>query len=83
MGALPDPNYAANQLQISESFFTSDFWYRREFFVSEDFGKEEIFLNLDGINWKADLFVNGTNAGRMEGAFIRGKFNVTQLLLPG
>ena len=83
IGALPDPNYAANQLQVSESFFTSDFWYRREFFVPKDFGKEEIFLNLDGINWKADLFVNGTNAGRMEGAFIRGKFNVTQLLLPG
>jgi len=82
-GALPDPNYGANQLMISESFFLSDFWYRNEFVVPAELNGERYFLNFDGINWKADVFVNGTKAGDIEGAFIRGKFDVTELILPG
>jgi hypothetical protein len=30
-GAVPDPNYGANQLMLSDSFFYADFWYRDEF----------------------------------------------------
>ncbi|MDR1344169.1 MAG: discoidin domain-containing protein [Tannerellaceae bacterium] len=83
IGALPDPNYADNQLQISESFFNSDFWYRNEFTLPKGFGGGKIFLNFDGINWKANVYVNGQKAGRIEGAFMRGKFDVTALLEPG
>ena len=82
-GALPNPNYGDNQLMISESFFNSDFWYRDEFDVPSSFKNERIFLNFDGINWKADVFVNGKKTGNIEGAFIRGKFDVTDLIKPG
>lgn len=82
-GALPDPSFGDNQLQISESFFTSDFWYRNEFDVPAGFKGDEIFLNFDGINWKADIFVNGKKSGRIEGAFKHGKFDVTDLIIPG
>jgi hypothetical protein len=82
-GALPDPNFGDNQLMISESFFNDDFWYRNEFEVPSDFTGERMFLNFDGINWKADVFVNGKKTGRIEGAFIRGKFDVTDLIKPG
>lgn len=58
-GALPDPNYSDNQLMISESFFNSDFWYRNEFDVPANFGSEKFFLDFDGINWKADIYLNG------------------------
>lgn len=83
IGAIADPNYADNQLQISESFFNSDFWYRDEFEVPSDFKQDRVFLNFDGINWKANVYVNGKQAGRIEGAFIRGKFDVTDLIVPG
>jgi hypothetical protein len=82
-GALPDPNYADNQLLISESFFNSNFWYRNEFTLPAGFGGEKVFLNFDGINWKANVYVNGRQAGRIEGAFMRGKFDVSQLLAAG
>jgi len=82
-GALPNPNFGDNQLMISESFFNSDFWYRDEFEIPSSFNGDHIFLNFDGINWKADVFVNGVKAGRIEGAFIRGKFDVTGLIKPG
>lgn len=82
-GALPDPNYSDNQFQISESFFDSDFWYRDTFEVPASYAGKRITLNFDGINWKADVYVNGQAAGRIEGAFIRGLFDVTDIVRPG
>jgi hypothetical protein len=82
-GALPDPNYGDNQLMISESFFYSDFWYHTEFEVPANFKGEQLFLNFDGINWKADVYVNGSKVGRIEGAFTRGQFDVTHHIIAG
>ncbi len=83
VGAIANPNYADNQLYISESFFYSNFWYRDEFELPANFKKERMFLNFDGINWKANVFVNGQKVGLIEGAFMRGKFDVTDLLVAG
>ena len=82
IGAVPNPNYADDVDQISESFFRSNFWYRDEFEVSHLDGELQ-WLNFDGINWKANVFLNGQRLGRIEGAFMRGKFNVTGLLRKG
>ncbi|HWB83683.1 MAG TPA: discoidin domain-containing protein [Bryobacteraceae bacterium] len=81
-GAIPDPNYADNQLMISDSFFYSDFWYRDEFVAPRAVGGR-FWLNFDGINWKADVFLNGHEVGRIDGAFTRGKFDVTGLVRAG
>lgn len=82
-GALPDINYADNQLVASESFFNSNFWYRNVFEVPQGFKRDCVLLNFDGINWKANIYLNGQKLGRMEGAFIRGQFDVTDLLKEG
>ena len=63
-GALPDLNYADNQLVSSESFFNSNFWYRNEFEVPQGFKGDCVTLNFDGINWKANVYLNGQKAGR-------------------
>jgi hypothetical protein len=81
IGALPDPNYADNQLQISESYFYSNFWYRNEFDVDKP--SEKTFLHFDGINWKAHVFLNGEKVGSIDGAFARGKFDVTRQIKQG
>src|SRR5208283_4029176 len=39
--------------------------------------------NFDGINWKADVYFNGTPLGRIDGTFLRGRFDVTRLVRPG
>ena len=83
VGAVPDPNYSDNQLQISEAFFLGDFWYRDEFELPQGFKKDRLFLNFDGINWKAEIFVNGRRAGRIDGAFTRGIFDVSDLVQEG
>jgi len=83
IGAIPDPNYGENQLYISDSFFCADFWYRNEFTAPELPPGKRAWLNFDGINWKADVFLNGEKLGRIEGGFMRGRFDVTGRLLPG
>jgi hypothetical protein len=78
IGAIPDPWYGDQMSQISESFFSkNDFWYRSHFVIpSADAGKH-IWLNFDGINWKAEIFLNGVGVGRIDGAFIRGRFDIS------
>jgi Exo-beta-D-glucosaminidase Ig-fold domain/Glycosyl hydrolases family 2/F5/8 type C domain len=82
-GAIPDPNYGANQLMISDSFFYADFWYRNEFTAPPLPAGRRMWLHFDGINWKADVYLNGEFLGRIEGAFQRGRFDVTGRIRPG
>ncbi len=82
-GAIPDPNYGDNQNAISDSFFYSDFWYRSEFTAPPAAAGRHVFLNFDGVNWKAEVFLNGQRLGRIDGGFITGRFDVTALLRAG
>ena len=82
-GALLDPDFADNQTAISESYFSSNFWYRDEFVVPEAYKGRRTYLNFDGIDWKAEVYLNGQRLGRIEGAFTRGRFEVTDLLSAG
>ncbi len=77
VGALPDMNYDDNLLMASESFFDGDFIYTRYFDLPEEIQGKRVFLNFDGINWKAEIWLNGTSMGRIEGAFKRGIFDIT------
>lgn len=82
-GAVPDPNIADNLFQISDSYFYSDFWYRRVFKLPKEMRRRHVMLNLDGINWKAEVWLNGSKIGNVEGAFARGKFDITKWLADG
>jgi len=77
IGAVPQPDYADNIFHISDSYFYSDFWYRNEFELPEDFLKEKTWLEFDGINWKAEIFLNGNYLGKIDGAFKRGRFDIS------
>lgn len=80
--AVPDNTVGDNMRQISESYFNSDFWYRTSFRLTAK-PRHRVFVNLDGINWKADLYVNGHIQGDIQGAFVRGRFDVTPYLVVG
>lgn len=82
-GAVPDPNFGKNQFNISDSYFYDDFWYRDVFTAPASYKGRQMFLNFDGINWKAEVYLNGHDLGQIDGAFIRGKFDVSGMLIPG
>ena len=82
-GAVPDPDFGDNWEQISESFFNSDFTYRKEFDSAGTREGKRSILELGGINWKADVRLNGKYLGRIGGAFMRGRFDITDILIKG
>jgi beta-galactosidase/beta-glucuronidase len=83
-GAIPDPDFGDNQYAISDSFFCADFWYRDEFNVAVgEHPGERTWLNFDGINWKAEVFLNGHRVGKIDGGFMRGRFDATAFVHHG
>ena len=82
-GAVDDPNIADNIFNVSDSYFNSDFWYRRTFRVPVDMQGRRVLLNFDGINWKADVWLNGKKIDRIEGAFTRSRVDITPWLNHG
>ncbi len=83
LGAIPDPYYGEQDLQISEFFAYTNWWYRNELEVPASYAGRRVWLNFDGINYRAFVYVNGKLAGDMNGAFIRGRFDITELVTPG
>lgn len=81
-GVYPDPYQGLNNLDIPESLNQQDYWYRTEFTVPKSFAGRELWLNFNGINYYAEIWLNGTYLGHITGAFIRGKFDVTQFIKP-
>jgi hypothetical protein len=79
-GALPDMNHDDNLMLASESFFNGDFVYTRNFDLPDGLRGKRFTLNLDGINWKAEVSLNNHSLGHIEGAFKRGKFDITPYL---
>jgi hypothetical protein len=81
-GAIPNPDFGDNQYAISDSFFCADFWYRNEFMGPGLGNGRHVWLDFDGINWKAEIYLNGHRVGRIDGGYMRGRFDVTALLHP-
>jgi len=83
-GYLPDPNFGDNQQYISDSYFQTAFVYRCRFTLPDNYldrtEDEHVRLHFDGINWKADIRLNGKDVGRIEGAFTDASFDITKLL---
>ena len=81
IGAVPDPNVADYVQQISESFFNATFIYRHNLAVPTNLGADEhLWLNFDGINWKAEVFLADEHLGRIEGAFTRARFDIGDIV---
>ena len=79
--AVADPNYSDNQLFISDSYFRSDFWYRNVFSASKNSGTQ--FLHMDGVNSRADIYLNGCYVGMIDSPYKAASFNVTDILADG
>lgn len=79
-GVYPDPYFGLNNMNIPESLSRTDWWYRCKFTVPKDIEGNQLRLLFNGINYKADIYLNGKSLGDMKGAFIRGEFNITDLV---
>jgi hypothetical protein len=79
-GVYPDPNYGLNNLAIPESLAHQDYWYRVEFKTPAGAHGQRLTLTFEGVNFAAEVWLNGKNLGGFTGAFLRGRFDVTGLV---
>jgi hypothetical protein len=81
-GIYPDPDYGLNNLAIPESLNQQDYWYRIEFPAPRAVRGRRLTLTFEGINYQAAIWLNGQSLGSIKGAFIRGAFDVTDIVKP-
>ncbi len=81
----PEPLYGENERPeiIPESLCHTSYWYRTVIRVPRGYRDHRIWLNFDGINYSADVWVNGVKVGSTRGAFIRGIFDITAQVKAG
>jgi exo-1,4-beta-D-glucosaminidase len=82
----PDPFIGENLSQAPASIADGSWWYRTEFTPSADFTGEAVFLALDGINYKANVWLNGQQIAKSDdvvGTFTNYEFNISSLVHVG
>ncbi|WP_342648060.1 sugar-binding domain-containing protein [Mucilaginibacter sp. CSA2-8R] len=79
-GKEPNPDYADNIYKVDHSKYNRPFIYRAEFVSDKQLPGKRLWLNLNGINKRGEVFVNGHHIGTMRGFMERGLYDVTALL---
>jgi hypothetical protein len=82
-GHLPDPVYGFNNLHVPEALSRHAWWYRRTFELPHGLPTgpgRHVWLEFDGINHQADVWVNGKSAGQLVHPFARAAFDLTGAL---
>lgn len=90
-GTYPDPRVGMNNFLIpdvseADSPWRDPWWYRAEFRFPAIKKGEIVWLNLDGINYRADIWLNGrqiASSDTIVGMFRRFRFDVTDYVRPG
>jgi hypothetical protein len=76
-GVYPDPDHGLDNLAIPESLAHQDYWYRTVFEIPGAMRDRQIMLTFNGINYAAEVWLDGERLGTMRGAFTRGRFELT------
>ncbi|WP_394835730.1 discoidin domain-containing protein [Pendulispora rubella] len=82
-GHLPDPVSGMNNFHVPEMLSRHAWWYRRAFTLPRDLDTRpgrRIWLELDGINHKGEVWLNGAAIGTLLHPFARASFDITSAL---
>jgi mannosylglycoprotein endo-beta-mannosidase len=82
-GVYPEPLYGENMRAIPESLNKADYWYRTELVVPSAMYGRHTWLHFGGVNYAADVWVNGELVGGIKGAFLRGDFDISSRIRRG
>ena len=82
-GTENDPNFGDNIYKVDRNKYDRNFWYHTEFQLPPDYTQKRIWLNFDGVNRKADIYLNGKLLGTLDGFMARGRFDITGIAQKG
>jgi mannosylglycoprotein endo-beta-mannosidase len=86
---IPDPFFGMNNNLIPDAYNTGrdyyTYWFYNEFKTPEVKEGQEVWLNFRGINYFADIFLNGKriNTKTHQGMYLREKYLITPYLNNG
>ncbi len=83
---IDDPYFGINMQKVDPAQFRQPWWFRKTFDLASGDRNKKVSLRFNGINYRADLFVNGQKvAGKEEfaGAFRMFSFDITQFVKEG
>lgn len=78
-GKEKDPNFGDNVSKVDRRKYDRSFWYRTEFSISESYLQKRIWLNFDGVNRHAAVYLNNKLLGKLDGFMMRGKYDITEI----
>lgn len=79
-GVYPDPYWGINNLSIPDSLCRKPWWYRTEFTLPVAQRAKTCWLLFKGINYQAEVWLNGQKIGTLKGAFQRGEFKINRYI---
>ncbi|PKW12250.1 Glycosyl hydrolases family 2, sugar binding domain [Streptomyces sp. 1222.5] len=82
-GKLPDPVAGLNNLRIPEALSRHSWWYKRDFTLPRGLrtgAGRHVWLEFDGVNHKAEVWLNGKQVGDLTYPFARAAFDITRQL---
>src|SRR4030043_784200 len=85
-GVYKNPYFGMNLREIPAEPFQKPWWYRTEFELSSQEAAETVLLEFDGINYSADIWLNGSRiapASEARGAFRRFQFDISKFVSKG
>lgn len=90
-GTYPEPYFGLNNKlesgkipdisRVGRSFYT--YWFRTEFEVPSSFSGKQVWLHPAGINYRAEVWVNGNLLATINGMFTDAHINVTDFVHVG
>ena len=81
-GRRPDP-FVGTNADLYKDAEDRESWYFRDLDVPELAGGQTLWLRMEGVTYRAEVWVNGQLAGRIEGMFRLDEFDITTLIKPG
>ena len=82
-GGYPDPYWGLNNLLIPDTLCRMDWWYRNVFTIPQNKHGNRPKLIFNGINYRAEVWLNGKLLGNIDGAFCRGIFDISSIAKVG
>ena len=85
-GVYKNPYFGMNLSKIPSEPYEKPWWYRTEFELSQKDAAGTVLLELDGINYSADIWLNGNQiapATKVRGAFRRFQFDISKFVSEG
>ena len=78
--ALPHTWNARDGEDGGGDYYRGDGWYRQRFRVAAGWAGRRVFIQFDGANRTAEIFLNGQRIGQHRGGFARFRFDITSTL---